>query len=81
MYPAPLNRYKSRMLDGSSDASHLGDIAKSSFSGSGSDHTRSAIGPSCGISTGMIRGDYYNVSAIERTSKSIENFDLINGVY
>lgn len=27
-----------------------GEIAKSSFSGSGSDQTRSAIGPSCGIS-------------------------------
>ena len=29
---------------------HRGEMAKSSFSGSGSDHTRSAIGPSWGIS-------------------------------
>jgi hypothetical protein len=40
-----------------------GDIAKSSFSGSGSDQTRSAIGPSCGISARtvnreMSRRDY-----------------------
>lgn len=31
---------------------HLGEIAKSSFSGSGSDQTRSAMGPSWGISRG-----------------------------
>ena len=29
---------------------YRGEIAKSSLSGSGSDHTKSAIGPSCGIS-------------------------------
>ena len=29
---------------------YRGEIAKSSLSGSGSDQTRSAIGPSCGIS-------------------------------
>jgi hypothetical protein len=33
-----------------------GEIAKSSFSGSGSDHTRSAIGPSWGISEHDNRG-------------------------
>jgi hypothetical protein len=30
---------------------NLADIEKSSLSGSGSDHTKSAIGPSCGISS------------------------------
>lgn len=35
-----------------SEAAHRGEIAKSSFSGSGSDQTRSAIGPSWGISVG-----------------------------
>jgi len=29
---------------------YRGEMAKSSFSGSGSDQTRSAMGPSCGIS-------------------------------
>ena len=38
------------MAGGHWGAAHLGDIAKSSFSGSGSDHTRSAMGPSWGIS-------------------------------
>ena len=32
------------------NGAHLGEIAKSSFSGSGSDQTKSAIGPSWGIS-------------------------------
>lgn len=51
VYPAPLHcisnmqrrRHRWRVT-------YRGDIAKSSFSGSGSDHTRSAMGPSCGIS-------------------------------
>lgn len=37
------------------DHTDLGDIAKSSFSASGSDHTRSAMGPSCGISAKRTR--------------------------
>jgi hypothetical protein len=37
--------YVKRVLQGSA-VTYRGEMAKSSFSGSGSDHTRSAIGPS-----------------------------------
>lgn len=40
------------------NGAHLGEIAKSSFSGSGSDQTKSAIGPSCGISRNVAPGEY-----------------------
>ena len=53
-----------------SDA-HLGEIAKSSFSGSGSDQTKSAIGPSWGISIGPAPGGYYETpNNKQRTHKS-----------
>lgn len=40
-------------ITGLLQCTHLADMEKSSLSGSGSDHTRSAIGPSCGISSGL----------------------------
>ena len=60
------------------DAPHLGEIAKSSFSGSGSDQTKSAMGPSCGISAGKIRLRRYNVKIMSGTSKSVDDLNLIN---
>jgi len=39
-----------REITNARNRGYRGEIAKSSFSGSGSDQTRSAMGPSCGIS-------------------------------
>ena len=49
--------------------SYLGEMAKSSFSGSGSDQTKSAIGPSCGISMGATPRGYYETEQ-RRSHKS-----------
>ena len=60
---------------------YRGEIAKSSFSGSGSDQTRSAIGPSCGISERDDDGELAIETVKTQTSESINYLDLINGVY
>ena len=50
VYPAPLYNKVRRSQWARVELPYLGEIAKSSFSGSGSDQTKSAIGPSWGIS-------------------------------
>ena len=68
---------------------HLGDIANSSLSGSGSDHTRSAIGPSCGISAKQPVGAQRRESAIADgtgwrlwpTSEAVDDLDLVDAMH
>lgn len=79
-----------------SGLTYLGDIANSSLSGSGSDHTRSAIGPSCGISVecacergtqssaSFANGCHSRVhlhSRVSLTSESIYDLDLVYSVH
>ena len=64
--------------DRDTNKSRLGDMAKSSLSGSGSDHTRSAMGPSWGIS--KFKGqtaEKMDACPVVLTSESIKHFYLV----
>ena len=74
------------------NGAHLGEIAKSSFSGSGSDQTRSAMGPSWGISEDAVErilDDRQHKhqkwtplgtksKTFRLTSKPVDNFNLVD---
>lgn len=65
------------------EESNRGEIANSSLSGSGSDQTRSAIGPSCGISGRSERSAFilWALRPHERASKSVDYLDLIYSMH
>lgn len=66
----------------------LGEIANSSLSLSGSDQTRSAIGPSCGISArsetalvvSILSEARFSKGWQKRTTKAVYDFDLVDSV-